>query len=562
MPGDPPDPVYFDGSGGHSPNIADTRREILVLFYERQAQPTISTITVHFVDADFPYDDLSNPNYDGETSVSLLAPQGVDYWLPLRYMGGFADASVQPWSYVDYKDSYTPNDPPSTGSYTLPRYPLGDPDHPLFTAAQMQDDQAITLYFKPAASVVVRYVELNRDEHILHTPDTSFASIDLTLQGRDDGQSYYNDSITAQGKEYTYSGYYNLDSVMSNQDDPLPTDVSPGTEGAVVTLYFTTVYKVTEMFHGVEPGVNEHEVYSVTPLIYGLDGVSLDVSGGNTFHAMDAYNADKGTSLTQPPQTIAQGGVTWDYLGWRVGWNDDEPLQEGFPPETLIDEVWTDAAFIYVYDKGQPSKTARVSKDNGVTWSSYETGTQKKPVTVKAGAWIEYTIRPRPGDGTFSDGYLSMTVTDLIPLKTTFVSSVPVAGVPGVATPDGTRTRVTWEDVQFQPGMEFVFVVSADADGVTIENTAAVTPFAASMKGTNPTWHIAPKAPPKPPAKPSTKPPTAHMTTRRPARSCRPVGACGTIGASPPARSCRIYERREPPCIAARTLSGYYRRGH
>ncbi|MDR1599304.1 MAG: DUF285 domain-containing protein [Oscillospiraceae bacterium] len=522
QPGNPPDPAYFDEPGGHNPNIATNLSETLVLFYKT----TSVDITIHFANVDPPYNDIPNPNFDGETSVSVSAPRGVAYWLFTRYMNGFINTD-KPWAFVDYKDSYSQGTPPDTTRDNRQHYPLGDPKHPMFTASQMESNQHITLYYKQHETVFVSYAEWSLKTHILHNPETFFSDTDLATQGRDGGTAYFSDNIAAAGKTYTYVDYYEPNGIQRS-------DLPEVDTGDTITLYFSTNYKITEMFHGIEPGQNNHEVYHVTPLVTPDGSMSVDVPGGDVFNRMDAYNNLPEPDWTEPPATIEQSGVTWYYLGWRVGCNDEEPLRKGLPPEELIPAVWRDEAFIYVYDKGLPVKTARVSDDDGVTWNGYVTGTQSHPVKIKVGSRVEYTILPRPSDVAVQNRQTSAqanldidrigaipldeppvttTVSDLLPPNMKYVSSNTPDGVAAdVTTAEGNRTLVTWSSVEFQPGMEFTVVARADAYSTKYENYASVAradaysteyenyasvaPQDYSTKPTNYTWHLS--KPPSP----------------------------------------------------------------
>jgi uncharacterized repeat protein (TIGR01451 family) len=461
----PPDPAYFDGTGGHSQGYAANPTETIILFYEPMAAAETVNVTIHFANADPSYGDLANPNFGGQTSVTTKVAKGEDYWLLQRYAADFTLASQQ-WTYVDYKNSYTQWSAPSdTGDHaaphTPPHYPSGDYDHPLFTAAQMNGDQDITLYFRQTVPLTVRYAELNNESHALKNPETYFAETDLS--GKSDEICYEgtDDGNCTGGKKYEYEGY-SVDGGALQSGTP-PTDALPGT---VVTLFYSTKNTVTEMFHGIEPGEDEHEVNKVTVL---KPDETTAVVGGGSFDPDMLY------------PSIPKDGETWLYIGYRQGWNDDEPLHEGYPPPSAFASLRADAAIIYVYAKDVHTKTAQV---NGSVRK--ETGTKAAPIKVNVGDLIKYTFLLRPQ--ALADGEtLDVVITDVIPDGTEFVESNP----PAPPALNVVGQTVTLTNAAFNPAQddEFSITVRALAAG-SFENSATVS-VNGDAKPTNHTFHSA-----------------------------------------------------------------------
>jgi hypothetical protein len=328
----------------------------------------------------------------------------------------------------------------------------------------------VTLYFRQAASTTIKFVEEGNPDHVLRNPIVSFAD-EVNVY------SIYNSLLNADaklesgGKEYTLFSYDDGNNPLVPLV-PIPLLVR-GINNRVVTLYFSTTYNVVQMFHGIEPANNTDEVWNVIP----LGEYSENVAGGGDFIST-GYPADgsEDPEPSEPPLEINIGSVKWEYIGYRIGWNDEEPLHAGVPANLAQDyeinnNVREDLAIIYVYAKDEAIKVAQVSHSKDAqtarVFSTSSTGTKSAPTQVYTNDLIKYTLFPRATQ-LASDPPYNMTVIDAIPAGTEFVESEPPnASVNG-------RT-ITLTNPEFDPAHdEFTITVRAKSTG-TFTNTAIVT---------------------------------------------------------------------------------------
>jgi uncharacterized repeat protein (TIGR01451 family) len=103
-------------------------------------------------------------------------------------------------------------------------------------------------------------------------------------------------------------------------------------------------------------------------------------------------------------------------------------------------------------------KSAQISTDNGLTWSEPHTGleTPDVSVVVNPGDLIRYTLTITNPRSNAVTGTPPPSLSDLLPLGLTFLSATNA----GTATPDGARTRVTWNFASLPPGNTTVSVVA------------------------------------------------------------------------------------------------------
>ncbi|MCL1874341.1 MAG: S-layer homology domain-containing protein, partial [Clostridiales bacterium] len=316
-----PSPAYGPGTDNHRDDFDTVNNEIIKLYYKQV------TVTIHYVD------ESGSPIKPADT-VAMVP--GKDYYLPAWYLDSFAAGGNQ-WINYDYAknpdDSVRNTDPAGAGAPpavgTNPLYPDNTVPAFSFGIDPMKDDKNITLYFTNKPAVVVRFVELHNDTHILHSNETYFFTpISVfnpdTVVRSDSGNLTDDIDLTAlSGKIYQYAGKYSTDGITIQVGSP-GAQVDP----CVLTLYFKTDYTLTEKFHSNH---DAHYAIELQPDIPHL------LESGDTFTG-------------NPPLTLIYGSLVWYYIGFKTD-SDDNPLISGSPTDEIrIKHIFGDIAIIYVYE--------------------------------------------------------------------------------------------------------------------------------------------------------------------------------------------------------------------
>jgi len=275
--------------------------------------------------------------YQIGTSVELKARHtnnnvsgAADYSMPVSHMNAIANTGGGVWNYAA---CYSLD-----GGATVLQ---GAPPAPVFAAAQMTGDKRIILYFTEDYRFTVRFREykganllfdennVNIETYLLPTGVDVFDPMAKT----EIANAVNNGTKSITGKEYKiYRGWSDNGGATIHLDDPPPefTELDGSKD---IILYFSASYVVTEQFHAVD-----------SPYTELLGDLPNTVLGGDPFTG-------------NPLKEIFDGANRWEYVGYKIGTDQEDPVLQGAPDPVVISAVWSDVNIIYCYEKKEANTT-------------------------------------------------------------------------------------------------------------------------------------------------------------------------------------------------------------
>ena len=396
----------------------------------------------------------------------FFAPAYMGWNLAVSHKNPITDSSSNIWNYVGYEKD-------DGGGYITGDYPVGY----TYDTIDMDIDHEIILYFTQDPSVRVRFREYSGnpgapDRGVVLLPDQNYIVVsasDFEPMTHSEISVPVVSGLIRDFRELTYAGY-SVDGGPFIADDP-PEDYLNVISNHIYTLYFTSQYVITEMFHG-------NDRTDDTPATVLVPPVDTMYGGGEEY-------------IGNPPMYLSDSaGNLWKYFGYvftddPIDSSDEPDGENGYddidkaPAVPGIPAVWSDETIIFIYEPCESMPNMKNAYINGSRVpENGEEGSPPVRVEMQKDDEILYTIE------FYNDTpNAALTVTDIVPKGL-------LVDVPNISD-DGTYDSgmITWTLSAVPKGIiRLSFPVTVKTGG-DYDNTAHIIRPDNSSEPTNTTYH-------------------------------------------------------------------------